>query len=175
MITTVFVSPHLWAVWDEYIIGPGDILDIVVEKDDNLTKEVTVDKDGNIVLAYLNQVKVSGLNYQQAADLIANRLKDEGFFIEPVVTVLVKEQKIYILGEIKNPGPYVIKRDKTVLEALSMAGGFTDFAKKGKVKIIRQGKKKPIIVNLNKILKGDTSADIKLQPGDVLVALRSWF
>lgn len=87
------------------------------------------------------------------------------------------KQQIYILGEVGNPGPYTIERDLTVLEALRMAGGLTAFANKGKVKIIREekGKKKNIIVNLNRIQKGDKAADITLQAGDVLVGLKSWF
>jgi polysaccharide export outer membrane protein len=85
-------------------------------------------------------------------------------------------QQIYVLGEVKNPGPYTVERDLTVLQALQMAGGFTDFADKGKAKVIRErnGVKKDIIVNLNKVRKGDKSQDITLEAGDVLVALRSW-
>jgi polysaccharide export outer membrane protein len=87
-----------------------------------------------------------------------------------------KGQQIYVLGEINNPGPYTIERDMTVLEAIRLAGGFTDFANKSKVKIIREkdGKKKDIYINLNKIRKGDKSQDINLVGGDVLVALKSW-
>ncbi len=263
---TLFIS-YGWAITDEYIIGPDDVLDIVVLKDENLTKVVTVDKEGNITLPYLKEIKVSGLTSQQVADLIATRLKNEGFILEPDVTVSVKErlsqkvmvfgivkkpgvyflkaktfvldlisqlgdtdslggkmtilrkrpsgneetidvdlhalifngdlsqnvqilpddrivisrisegQQIYVLGEVKNPGPYVVERDLTVLEALGMAGGFTDFANKGKVKVIREenGKKRNISINLNKVAKGDKSKDIKLQAGDVVVALKSWF
>jgi polysaccharide export outer membrane protein len=252
---------------DEYIIGPDDILDIVVWKEDNLTKAYPVDKDGVVTMPFLKEVKVSGLTTTAAAELIAARLKNEGYLVNPVVTVTVKEyhsqkimvfgmvkkpgsyylkdktlvldllsqieytesgsgkmvilrrkpsgeeetievdlralvlngdlsqnievlggdklifsristgQQIYVLGEVGNPGPYTIERDMTVLEALRMAGGFTDYASKGKVKIIREenGKKKTIMVNLNKIRKGDKSQDVILRAGDVLVALKSWF
>lgn len=266
-VTLLVFNRYSRATIDEYIIGPGDVLDIVVLKDDNLTREVTVDKDGNITLPYIKEVAVSGLTSQQAAELIANKLKEGNFLIEPQMTVSVKErlsqkvmvfgvvkrpgvyhlkgktfvldlisqignveqlgskitilrknvsgeeesievdlfalvvkgdlsqnvqilpgdhivisriskaQQIYILGEVKNPGPYTVEQDLSVLEALRMAGGFTDFANQGKAKVIREedGKKRNIIVNLNKVRKGDKSADIKLQAGDVLVALRSWF
>jgi len=253
---------------DEYIIGPDDLLYVEVWKDENLTKTLPVDKDGNITLPYIKDVKVAGLTTDKAGELVAEMLKSGGYLVNPVVTITVKEyhsqrimvfgtvkkpgsyylkgktmvldllsqidqtqgesgkmvilrkkpsgeeetinvdlhalvlngdlsqnieilgqdkiilspiitsgQQIYILGEVRTPGPYVMQRDITVLEALRMAGGLTDFANKGKVKIIREvnGKKKNIIVNLSKIQKGDKSQDIALQAGDVLVALKSLF
>jgi polysaccharide export outer membrane protein len=254
---------------DNYLIGPDDVLDVVVWKEDNLTKTCVVDKEGTITLPYIKKVKLAGLTVKGAADLIAARLKDEGYLVNPVVTVSVKEyrsqkimvfgmvktpgdyylkdktyvldllpeiqqsdnanesgkmvilrkkssgeeeslnvdlralllngdlsqnvevrggdkiiisrissaQQIYVLGEVKNPGPYTVERDMSVLEALRMAGGFTDFANKNKAKIIREenGKKTIRMINLNKIRKGDKEEDVPLQAGDVLVALKSWF
>lgn len=253
---------------EEYVIGSDDLLAIEVWKEDSLTKDFTVGQDGNVILPYLNEVKVVGLTTQAAAELIANRLKNEGFLVNPVVAVSVKEyhsqrimvfgpvkkpgthylkgkttvldflsqisypegkggkmvilrkeptgeentlnvdlhalilsgdlsqnveilggdkiiisrivssgQQIYVLGEVNIPGPYAVEKDMSVLEVLRMAGGFTDFANKNRVKIIREadGKKKNIFVNLNKIAKGDKTEDIILQPSDVLVALKSWF
>ncbi len=94
-----------------------------------------------------------------------------------VISLKSTGQQVYVLGEVRVPGPYTIQRDLSVLEALRMAGGQTDFANRSKVKIIREenGKKKNIFVNLDKIKKGDKDEDITLQAGDVLVSLKSWF
>jgi polysaccharide export outer membrane protein len=268
IVILILVVLNFGGYAEDYIIGPGDVLSISVWKDENLTKDYTVDKDGIISMQYLKEVKVSELTTQRAADFIAGRLQKEGFLVNPVVSITVKEyrsqrimvfgkikkpgpyylkgktmvldlltqleyddkegtgklvilrkrdsgqedsltvdlaalvlngdltqnieilggdkvilsprtskgQQIYVLGEINNPGPYTIERDMTVLEAIRLAGGFTDFANKSKVKIIREkdGKKKDIYINLNKIRKGDKSQDINLVGGDVLVALKSW-
>ncbi|MBU1727235.1 MAG: polysaccharide biosynthesis/export family protein [Candidatus Omnitrophica bacterium] len=255
------------AAKEGYLIGPDDVLDVVVLKDENLTKVVTVDSDGCITLPFLNKVKVSELTSKDAADLIAKELKDANYLLDPKVTVTVKEylgqkvmvfgmvkkpgvhylkgktfaldflnqiestegasgkmeivrknasgeeekinvdlyallmngdlsqniqilsgdtivisrkstqQQIYVLGEVRNPGPYTIEKDLSVLEGLRLAGGLTDFANKSKVKIIREnnGKKKTIMVNLSKIGKGEKSEDVALKAGDVLVAIKSWF
>jgi polysaccharide export outer membrane protein len=264
---TFLLSFNLTNAADEYIIGTDDVLDIVVWKEESLSKAYTVDKDGLVTMPFLKEVKVGGLTTIAASELIANRLKAEGYLVNPVVTVTVKEyhsqkimvfgtvkkpgsyylkektnaldllsqidytesgsgkmvilrrdssgeettvevdlralvlngdlsqnieikggdkvifsristgQQVYVLGEVNNPGPYTIERDMSVLEAFRMAGGFTDFANKGKAKIIREegGKKKVIAVNLNKISKGDKSQDVMLKAGDVLLAVKSWF
>ena len=118
----------------------------------------------------INLDKVSEGDISQNIELVS---QDRVVVIRKVTT----QQMIYVLGEVKQPGPYNIEKELTALEAFYLAGGFTDFANKGKAKVIREeadGTKTIIIINLNKIKNGDKSEDITLQPGDVLVALKSW-
>lgn len=101
------------------------------------------------------------------------------FLIKPFDRIIVKSYgKISILGEVENPGSYYYKQDLGVVEAIAMAGGFTDIASRNKVKVIRkkQGKQKIINVPVTHILKsGDTSRDVILQEGDTIVVPESLF
>ena len=96
-----------------------------------------------------------------------------------IIYVAPKEEKvIYVLGEVKNPGPYKIEGDVTVLEAIRMAGGFGPSAARHRIEVLREenGKKKRIRVNVVEIeRKGKLNQDILLKPGDIVTVPESWF
>jgi polysaccharide export outer membrane protein len=259
---------------EEYVVGPRDSLDITVWNEPNLTKVFPVSKKGILDLPLLGELKVEGLTTKQIAELIAQKLKEGQYILEPKVNTLVKDyasQKImvfgminkpgihylrgkttvldlitelggvqpgagsllihrkslasktaekeqgeenlitvdlqallahgdlsqdiqvfagdfiyvdsptkftiYILGEVKKPGPYPFSKGITILRAVDMAGGFTDYASQNKIKVIREeeGKKKNIFVHMGDIQKGKTEKDIELEKGDVVVVPQSWF
>ena len=87
-----------------------------------------------------------------------------------------ERSKIYILGQVKTPGPYEVSRRVTVLGAINLAGGLTDLAAPNKIKVIRETKsgKQTIRVNMGRIMKGDKKQDIVVKPGDIIIVPESW-
>ncbi len=154
-----------------YIIGAHDVLDISVWKEENLTKTVPVRPDGKISLPLLNDVQASGLTPTQLATEITQDLKK--FVTDPQVTVIVREinsQRVYLLGEVTRAGAYPLLPGMTVLQALSSAGGFTQFANLKKIYVLRveNGKQEKFPFNYKEALsKGDQN--IFLKAGDTIV------
>ena len=122
----------------EYTVGPGDILDIQVWDNEDLNRTVEVSWEGAFTFPLIGKVNADGFSVFELENLIEKRLAD-GYIIAPQVTVDVKEyqsQKVFVLGEVKNPGSYVLKRKTHILELISMAGGFADKAGRT-IKIVR--------------------------------------
>jgi len=171
--TGVKVSGAVTADSDKYVIGPEDVLSIHVWKEDSLTRQVPVRRDGKISLPLIDEVQAAGLTPLQLKEKLTLRLKE--FIDNPSVSVIVTEansQKVYVSGEVKTPGVYPLRGETTLLQVIPMAGGFTEWADQKKVLIIRKEseKDKRIVVNYKKIVSGeDMSANIVLKPGDTII------
>ena len=156
---------------DKYVIGPEDVLDIFVWKEESLTKTVPVRIDGKISIPLLDDVQAAGLTPLQLKEEITKRLS--GFVDNPTVTVTVREAnsyRVFISGEVKQPGIVRIRSEITLVKLIIMAGGFTEWANKRKISIITKenGKEKRITANYNKIIDGDIP-DIVIKPGDTVI------
>jgi polysaccharide biosynthesis/export protein len=156
-----------------YVIGGQDVLDISVWKEADLTRSVPVRPDGKISLPLLNDVQAAGLTPTQLASQITESLKK--FVTNPQVTVIVSainSQRVYILGEVNRAGAYPLLPQMTVLQALSSAGGFTQFANSKKIYVMRSenGKQEKYPFNYNDVIKGKQSdQNIVLKAGDTIV------
>jgi len=156
-----------------YIIGAQDVLDISVWKETELTRVVPVRPDGKISLPLLNDVQAAGLTPTQLAAEITTNLKH--FVTDPQVTVIVSQinsQRVYILGEAARPGAYPMLPGMTVLQALSSAGGFTQFANMKKIYVLRGsgGKQEKFPFNYKDVIGGKhTEQNIELKAGDQIV------
>ncbi|MGH9404124.1 MAG: polysaccharide biosynthesis/export family protein [Terriglobia bacterium] len=153
-----------------YVIGPGDLLDIDVWQNTELTfRGLPVRPDGKISIPLLNDVPAAGLTAMQLADSITQKLK--GFVKDPQVTVVVTQvnsQRYYVLGEVAHPGVFPLLPGLTALQAISSAGGFTQFANEKKVYILRRNQKLPF--NYKMVVQGkDLQENVELKPGDTLV------
>ena len=156
-----------------YVIGPEDILEISVWQNQDLTRTVTVRPDGMISLPLVGDVQVAGFTPERAKQEINKSLKP--FVGDPIVAVIVQainSWRIYVQGEVRTPGVFPIQRHTTLSQAIPMAGGFTEFAKKRKIQVIRNkdGQSRMIKVNYNKIVSGKRpEEDILLHPGDTII------
>ena len=169
-------APPVTASEREYVIGPEDVLEISVWKNEDLSKVVTVRPDGMISLPLIGEVKAGGRTPVELQKAITRKLGR--FQKNAVVSVLVQEinsYRVFILGEVTRPGTYSLKRRTTLLQALALAGGFTEFASKNRIIVIREGggvksggEKMVIrfkdIVDAKKGLKGN----LVLRPGDTI-------
>lgn len=122
-----------------FLLGPEDVLEITVWKNADLSRVTAIRPDGLISMPIIGDVQASGLTADGLAHRIAERLKQ---FVagSPAVSVSVKElnsYSIFVLGEVNKPGKYQAKSYVTLLQAISMSGGFTDYAKKNKLQIVR--------------------------------------
>jgi polysaccharide biosynthesis/export protein len=156
-----------------YVIGAQDVLDISVWKEPEITRTVPVRPDGKISLPLLNDVQAAGLTPTQLAVEITTSLRK--FVTDPEVTVIVESinsQRIYILGEVTRAGAYPLLPGMTVLQGLSSAGGFTQFADEKKIYVLRRvnGKQEKYYFNYKDVLKGKRADEnILLQAGDTIV------
>lgn len=162
------------AVSEEFVIGNGDVLDIKVWKETEVSHVVPVRSDGRISLPLVGEVQAGGRTPKQLETDISTKLKD--YVSEPEVTVIVQEiksQKFNVLGMVMKPGSYVLTNSTTVLDAIAMAGGFRDFAKKKDVYVLRRaadGSQTRLPFNYKDVVKGHKSTqNIALQSNDTIV------
>lgn len=157
-----------------YKIGAGDILEIVTWKEPELSRgEILVRIDGYISFPLLNDIPSAGLTPAQLTQNIQDGLKE--YISSPVVTVTIvtpASKRFYILGEVANTGEYTLMKSLTVLQAFAIAGGFTEWASKNEIILMRQenGKEKTYRINYKAIVKGkDVDQNILIQPNDTIV------
>jgi polysaccharide biosynthesis/export protein len=155
-----------------YIIGPEDTLQVTVWKEPTLSGTFPVRPDGMISLVLVGDLPAAGRTPMQLGDEITVRLKK--YLQDPSVTVLVmavNSQRIYMMGEVGHVGPIALAAGMSPLQAIAAAGGLSPFANSKKIYILRgeAGKQQKIPFNYKQALKGDSTLDIKLQPGDTIV------
>ena len=156
-----------------YVIGPDDELIVSVWKEPDISRSVPVRPDGKISLALLNDVQATGRTPMQLGQDITERLKN--FIAEPQVTVIVtriNSQRIFVVGEVPRTGSFTLLPNMTAVDAISSAGGFTPFAKRTKIYIIRKEDGKVIMIpfNYKEVVRGrKAEKDIVLKPGDRIV------
>jgi polysaccharide export outer membrane protein len=159
---------------DSYQIGIGDILGITTWKEPDFSREnVLVRTDGKISFPLLNDFPAAGLSPVELKYNIEAGLKS--FVSNPVVTVHIVDpvsQKFYILGEVLRTGEYPLVKHLTVLQAFALAGGFTEWASKKEIILLRHeaGKDKIFRINYKDITKGkDFKQNLKLRPDDTII------
>jgi polysaccharide biosynthesis/export protein len=157
-----------------YIIHPDDVLDISVWNQANLSfKGLPVRPDGKISLPLINDVKAAGLTAMELGQEISEKLKS--YVKDPLVTVVVtgvNSQRYYVLGEVGHAGVFPLLPGLTALQALSAAGGFSQFANTKKIYILRDvnGKEEKFPFNYKSVIRGkDLQENIFLKPGDEIV------
>jgi polysaccharide export outer membrane protein len=156
-----------------YIIGPGDILYISVWRDDVLTKDVVVLPDGKISFPLIGEVDAGGRKLKELKQEMESRLSS---YVQDVVLSIdvkqVNSMVVYVIGRVNNPGRQILNTNVTVLQSLAAAGGLNPFARRSKIKIIRQTE------NMTQVFKFDyddvadgsnLEQNIILKRGDVIV------
>ncbi len=156
-----------------YIIGEGDILSIDVWREPEVSQKLAVRPDGMISLSLIGDVRASGLTTEELGTQIQQKLK--AFLTDPRVAVILVEVRskwFSIVGQVSKPGRYPILRPMTVLEALSTAGGFQEFAKPSKIYVLHQvnGNTVRLPFHYNDVLKGKRlNENIGVNDGDTIV------
>lgn len=158
---------------DRYVIGAEDVLYIHVWREEALSRTVPVRMDGHISLPLIHEVRAAGLTPLQLREEITKKLKE--FIENPNVSVIVMEAnsfKVYVSGQVRNPGVVRLRSETTLLQLIPMVGGFTDWADQKKILVIRkeEGKEKRFIINYKKLLKGEAlETNLTLKAGDTII------
>jgi polysaccharide biosynthesis/export protein len=158
----------------DYLIAPGDVIQVFVWKEADLTRDVTVRYDGKMSLPLLGDVLAAGRTPLQLAQDIEARLGR--FVASPQVTVGVGQpnsRRIFVVGQVNHAGAFPLIGPTTFLQALALAGGFQQFAKSDKVIVVRQGAGTQTLVHVD-YKKIESGADVDgqnifLEPGDTVV------
>jgi polysaccharide export outer membrane protein len=158
---------------DSYVIGAQDVLQITVWKEPEMSGPVTVRPDGKISLALLNDVDAAGLTPVQLSAVLKDNLTK--FIADPRVTVIVTQsnsRRVYVIGQVAHPGAIALTADMNVLQAITTAGGLTQFSDGKKTYILRthNGTQQKIAVNYKQLVKGDRpDMNVPLVTGDTVV------
>jgi len=159
---------------DNYIVGIGDVLEILVWKEGELSKTVPVRPDGMITLPLVGEIKAVGLTPTQLKEVVTTALQK--VVSDPQVTVMVtsvQSLSFNMVGNVNRPGYYPLTRPVTILDAIALGGGFRDFAKQNKIYVLRagpNGTQEKLKFNYKQVIKGKNMAqNIVLQPHDTLV------
>ena len=157
----------------DYIIGPGDILDVYTWGDQSLTRTVAVLPDGKITFPLIGVLTATGKTVSGIKEELEEKIRT--YIPDPVLSVEVRQVNsllIYVIGRVNNPGKFVLNSNVNVLQALSMAGGLNPFAKRDKIKVFRQaGKKTDILLfKYDDVVENNRlEQNVQLQRGDVVV------
>jgi polysaccharide export outer membrane protein len=161
---------------DDYQLGPEDVLEVLVWKNADLSKVVTVRPDGRISLPLIGEVPAAGFTAEQVREIISGKLTE--YYKEPPSVSLIIQQAnsyvIYIMGEVQRPAQYQVKRGTTFLQAIALAGGFTPFASTNNIFVLRNGnanhKQITLPIRYKDIISGrNLENNMLLKPGDTIV------
>jgi polysaccharide export outer membrane protein len=158
----------------DYVIGPADILRIQVWKQPELSVDVPVRPDGKITVPLANDVQAAGLTTNEVRDVITKALTD--YVAAPDVTVMVREVRsktVQVVGEVVRPQAVPLEIDMRALDAIAIAGGFSPYADKSDVRILRPNPDGSVIeyrFNFNSFMRGKhPESNQRLRPGDTIV------
>lgn len=168
-------------VSNDYLLQPGDLLEVKVYMEENMDRTLRISAKGTITFPLVGNIRVGGMSVAAAENALSKELKR--YIKNPQISMLIQEygnKTVYILGQVQKPSAVEIPPEKplTVLEAITSVGGFTDIAAPSKVKVLRMdnGNQKAIDVDITQITKyGNKSLDINLMPGDVVFVPQSIF
>jgi protein involved in polysaccharide export with SLBB domain len=153
-------------------VGAGDVFWLTIVGEEKLPKEFRVAPDGSVDLPYIHRVQVAGLEPQEIAELVRKKLIEGEVLRDPSVAIDVREynsKRVVVLGQVQKPGSFPLTPGFTIIQAISMAGGFNSIANRDRVNLTRHtGKEsKTIVLSVDAITDGSLP-DIPLQAGDTI-------
>ena len=165
----------LLIVTPDYIIGPEDVLEIAVWKNADLSRQVQVRPDGRISFPLLGDISAVGKTPVQLTEEISAGLRT--YMENPTISIMVKDvnsYQIYVLGEVSKPGKYPLKSKTTLLQGITVAGGFTAMAARNKIVVFRFTKDGEGLTKLKAsyddiVVRDGSNQNIELKPGDQIV------
>ncbi len=159
------------SIRDSVTLGPGDVFEARVYGEKDLSGVHRVSSDGTIIFPLVGEVTVQNLSTTQIANLLQDKLAD-GYLKKPYVTIVIKEynsKKIFVLGQVSKPGTFPFEGEMNVIQAITLAGGFTPMARKNSVIVTRVENQEElrIRVPVEKISEG-LAPNLGLKPGDIV-------
>jgi len=180
--STIEAPPNVAAQQYDYVVGPGDVLEVFVWGNQELSTSVTVRPDGKFTTRLVEDLEASGKSSTQLARDIEEAYAK--YVKNPVVTVIVKgfsgvpEQQVRVIGASVNPLSVPFSKHMTLLDLMISVGGLTEFADGNGAVVIRQQGGEKVVYKLrleDLIREGDISANVDLLPGDIVIIPEAWF
>lgn len=166
---TTFAPVTEIPVPSDYTLGPGDVLRIQMWGNQNQNLELPISRDGTISFPDSGPVTVAGLSFDEARQQIRKRVSEQYIGVEASITLgELRSMRVFVLGEARNPGSYTVSSLSTITNALYVSGGVKQNGSLRNVQHKRNGKLVGTLDLYDLLLKGDSSADNRLQPGDVI-------
>jgi polysaccharide export outer membrane protein len=172
--------PTLMAGEGDYVLAPGDTLDLMVYKEPDLNMRSKIARDGRVQLPLLGEVQVAGKTVREAQDYIKGLLNAD-YLVDPQVYLNIAsytQRKITLIGQVVRPGSYELQGNESlgILEAIGMAGGFTRIADSKNVTVKRVVGGKPDTIKVNtKRLEDPRGGSFQVLPGDIITVGESWY
>ncbi len=152
----------------DYVLGPGDSLNVLVWGRINRTMSLRVQRDGDVLMPQIGPLGVAGLTFAQAKQLIESRA-DQITGVHVAVTMgQIRTIEVFVVGKVNHPGLYLVSALSHVSNALVAAGGVSKMGSLRKIELRRDGRTLEVIDLYDLLLHGDASADVRLEPRDVL-------
>lgn len=157
----------------KFTLGPGDVLQISVWKDEALTREVLVRPDGKFSFPLAGEIEAAGRTIEEVHQDLEARLKK--YVPDSPVTVILsqlKSTRIFVVGKVQNPGMFIVQGETSVIQALALAGGLGRFADKDDIYVLRRTREgqQALFFNYSEVSSGDDlRSNIDLKPGDTVV------
>ena len=164
----------------DYVLVVGDVVELNVFREPDLTTQATIARDGTVQLPLIREVQLAGLSIRDAREML-RQIYDKKFLVDPQVflnVVKYAQRKFTIMGQVARPGSYELQGGERMdlLEAIGLAGGFTRIANRGRVIIQRREGEGVTAIKANaKRMADGKEAPIEVQPGDVITVSESWF
>ena len=169
LIASVSLSKN--SIAEEFRVGTGDKLSIVVYEHDDLSMDVRINGDGTIKLPFLGRIKVSGHTTSEISKKLTKMYVDEEYLVNPQIIVSINEfksRKASILGQVKKPGRYELDEDTTIMILITMASGYTGKATKRHANLIRK-------IEGKRVIEKKVALDKLVKPGDIIIIPESIF
>lgn len=166
----------------EYLIGPNDVLNVVVWRHEEVTGNFNVKPDGKITMPLIGDISVSGKTTSEVSEILQKKL--DTMFKSPSVSVLLNRfsgefsEQVRVIGHAVKPMAFNYSKNMTLLDIMVQAGGLTKYADGNDAVLIRMvnGKRKEFGLNIDDLIKdGDLSENVDILPGDVIVIPEAWF
>jgi protein involved in polysaccharide export with SLBB domain len=153
----------------DYTLGPGDVLRVQLWGKENQNLELPISRDGSISFPDSGPMNLAGLSFEEARQQIRKRVSEQYIGVEAAVTLgELRSMRVFVLGEARNPGSYTVSSLSTITNALYVSGGVKQNGSLRNVQHKRSGKLVGTLDLYDLLLKGDSSADNRMQPGDVI-------
>ena len=153
----------------DYVLGPGDVLQVLLTGKLNSEHQLRVNRDGNINFPGLGLIQVAGLSFERMNMMLDSRLKEQMVGVRASITMgQLRSIRIFVLGDVQRPGSYTVSALSTMTNAMFVSGGITKVGSLRNIQLKRRGEVVTTLDLYELLLRGDTQSDLRLQPGDVL-------
>ena len=170
-VPTTFAPATDVPVPSEYVMGPGDTVNVLLFGNNNAQYQLVISREGAINFPEIGPISVAGLSFEELTTVITQRVEEQMIGVRSSITLgELRSIRVFVLGDVQQPGSYTVSGLSTMTNALFVSGGINDVGSLRQIELRREGQIVSTLDLYDLLLRGDTSGDERLQPGDVIFA-----